>query len=226
LALSVVDRMNWSEIRAEVKSRAHGIGYSGWTARLDQLIKEAYLDLCFMFEHPELEEYDDLAVAQNAVTMPIPEDSYMVIGIAEMSAIGGEPTGWPKFRHHSILSSLYSSTAGQPEHYSRFATDFYFDRKLDAQRFYRVFYIRRPDNPDLDSTVTFPEFGDQWDGHLIELALARIGVAINNQALAVQNATLFRDFAGQQPQPQLAKSTAANLPSTETTDAAQGGGLT
>jgi hypothetical protein len=78
-------------------------------------------------------------------------------------------------------------------------------------------YQMLPERPDFSGTDT-PLTGQQWDEHLIELALAKLGAATGDQQLAAVNAALYKDFVSQVAQPLIDKTIGSSTPEASTSN--------
>lgn len=229
--MAAIARRTWAQLKTEFLSAARGINYSGWSSRAEYLLYEAYLDICGLYHHKELEETASGTLTgspQYQHYILFETNAHMIVGVAETTS-AGLPELFLDQVHFAVWAGVFQGTTsseyGQPKQWAQFNRIIYFDRKTDASRHYRIYYIRRPADPDFSGSDS-PEIAPIWDTHIIELALMRAGVRTGDQMLATINAQAYRDFVSQQPQPLLKDSMARAFANTDTTDKPTSGDLT
>jgi len=205
--MAALTRRGWDTILVEVIKRAGGINYSGFPARAQQLISAAYYDICSLYRHSELEATSGSLLSAGDyffLMTGFEPDLYHLHALYESVNDGGStPSRILQRRDLAGWAMHYNTTAGQPESYAVHGNTgsimAVFDREADEERTYAVLYQFLPTRPDFTTDDT-PATGPQWDEHLIELALSKIGAAVGDQQLAAVNAALFRDFVSQNAQ--------------------------
>lgn len=216
--MAALTRRGWSDILTEVLRRAGGINYSGFSARAQQLISAAYYDICSLYRHVELElvavfdtvQYD-LEITITAVGAMTPDVSGVVYHVHSLyeRAFNNPPAHFYPAQlltrvDRAALLSQFSVTAAQPQFYAIYGNvageiTVGFNCPADISRGYVIVLQQLPERPDF-TTTDVPGIGQQWDEHLIELSLSKIGAACGDQQLAAVNAALFRDFVSQSGQ--------------------------
>ena len=223
--MAALTRRGWDEILDEVLLRSGGKNYSGWSARVQQFISAAYYDICSLYRHIELEATNGAVLDAGDYYFALASfspDVYHVHVLYESVNNGGiSPLKMLSRKDTAGIVMAWSSTDGQPEAYSlRGSSGDYivvFDREADIERSYVVIYQSKPTRPDF-ATTDAPEIGPHWDEHLIELALAKIGVATGDQQMASVNAALYKDFVSQVAQPLIDKTIGASTPEAATSN--------
>jgi len=217
-----ITRRGWSDLLTEFKRAARGVRYSGWSSRAEYLLYEAYLDICTVFHHRELEAKERVSLSTGGYTAAYPTDANVLFLVAEIDA-DNLPTLFLEGVHVSSWSGIFQpENSGRPTQYGTFERTVYLDRKVEVPRAYYLYYQRRPTAPDFGSS-TVPEIGPQWDHHLIEAALVKAGIRTSDPALAALNAQMFKDYIAQQPQPLIRESTAPVASNEPTQDRLQSG---
>ena len=222
--MASITRRTWIDLKDEFIRASRGIRYPNWAARAEQLINEAYLDLCTLYHHKELEEVWKVSVSQSGFSASYPDDAHIIFVVAEIDA-EDLPSRFLELVHVGQWSGIFRSEEGRPRQYGTFQKQIYFNCKLSEPRNYNVYYQRYPSPPDFSGAST-SEIAQVWDAHLVELALVKAGIRNSDDQLAMLNAQMFKDFVSQQPQPLLIQSTAPAQSNVPTQDAPQSGRAT
>lgn len=225
--MAELERRTWAEILDEVKRRSGGKNYSGWEDRVKQFISAAYLDICSLYRHLEMETYEfvTMPTGKRSLQVALDTDLHHIIAVFEIEDLSTQdPTALlVRFDISQWAARFDYQSDGRPTHYTvthsfDFPFTIRFNCGLDQTRYYIVYYQKIPDRPDFDDADAVPETGQHWDEHLIELSLAKLGAAIGDQELAAINAALFKDFVSQVAQPLLQTANASSTPEGVTTN--------
>lgn len=163
---------DFEEIRDEVMKRLGRSGVTAFEARAQHLVDASYREICQTWFHHELVTdpipTDTLAAASDNV--PVPTDCYLLFGVRLKS--GSTLKGRPGYMRPMNLFGRATTTAGRPEHYTRFGDKVYFERPADASYTVELFSYARPTDPDF-ATPGEPEIDELFDEIIIESAVAR-----------------------------------------------------
>lgn len=200
-------RQSWSDILSEFIHRA---GMNDETAsdfpdRARTFLTSAYLDVCLLWHHFELDTVDDtrdFVVGDLGITLPNNLYSLFAVDIftpdPERCFIHTL-----EFEEAHVLITGKESKSGQPTKYTRFENKILVERCPDLAYGTEIYYYRMPDPPDFDSTITFPETHWLWDNHIIEAALAISHGAVWRPDLGQMNLQSLAGFASSSAQPPL-----------------------
>ncbi len=168
--MAAIARRAWSALRDEAILRLGNITATGFSARVEYFMTQAYFDLALMFHHHELDVIDTtktLSTSNNEVTLPT--DTYIVVSV-RLKSVAGVILGPLTFKDARSLFDDYTGvTAGQPKSYTRFASKLYVETKPDAAYPLEIFYYQLPTAPDFSSGS--PVTGRDMDDHIIERTL-------------------------------------------------------
>jgi hypothetical protein len=197
--MAVIARRGWSAIETEVTRRLKGINATGFSARVQFWIQHAYLQLCTLYHHHELDKTTQLtaSILTNEVTLPT--DCYVACSASLRNAAGTSILTSLTYAHPTVVKRDYKLTAGQPTRWSRWGNKLIFDRLPDLA--YRVDfdYYATPAAPDF-ATSSLPEFSWDCDEALIQWALALAKPEISVPSVERELLSVWLDV---QPRPML-----------------------
>lgn len=153
--------------------------YTAAAGRAEQFVTAAYLDICRLWHHSELDATATsitLSTSAPSVSLSTITDLDIVVGFVIRAVVGGAAI--KGLRKTNDLAGLFAkqreTQPAQPKEYGRFGVSLYFDTKPDAAYPTTLYYYK---------TATAPDFGTGggavasalrrvWDEHILQYSVA------------------------------------------------------
>lgn len=188
--MAALARRSFANLRDELLRRLGREGDTTSSSRVEHLIDAAYRLLSGFWHHHQLEESVAKALAAGTDNVSITGTPYVVVGAVLYDQAGTTSLGRLLPQSPAYLFGKLQDTA-RPKHYTRFGSSLFFDSKADAAYSVKIFYVRRPVDPDFAAGATaetdrlFDEvilelaqeigFGTYWSPELSALATSWLG---------------------------------------------------
>lgn len=197
--MAPIARRTWAQIKTEAILRAGREDDANFAPRMEQFIAAAYLDLCHIIHHPELDKEDtSLTLTTSTHSFALPSTCYVLVGIWLRDPAGGAFLKAPVYRSPDLTYQEYIDEQRRPDNFSQFGRKVIFPSKPDLAYPTTLFFYADPTAPDFGSGS--PEINRVWDEHIIEGAVARaLHAAWTPQEAAIEG-ELLESWLSRQPQ--------------------------
>ena len=221
--MATLVRRTWANIRDEVIASAGGQDYTGFSARVEQIVYSTYLELSLAWHHYEMETVSTPTVATSDTTIPVPTDCFILMGVYRPSSNTNLGNMLDLKRTH-FLTARFNGTAAQPTEYCRFGTTIVLNCPTSATyagtwglRYYKI-----PAAPDYTVSAS-PATAWLWDEAIIESSLAKLMGRVWRPDLGAMGLQSMQSWLSQQIQPDLQTQVIAELPDLPTASRPVGG---
>lgn len=195
--MAAITRRGWSDVKTEFLRRAKGITATGFSTRAEYWIQHAYLQLCALYHHHELDKTTQLTASTSTNEITLPSDCYIACSATLRNAAGSAIVTPLVYANPTVVKRDYKVTAGQPTRWSRWGNKLIFDRLPDVAYKVDFDYYAIPAAPDF-ATSSLPEFSWDCDEALIQWALALAKPEISVPSVERE---LLSTWLAEQPRP-------------------------
>lgn len=194
---------NFDTIRDEVMTRLGRSGVTAMESRVEEWVTACWLEICQLYYHHELavEPAATETLSADSDNFSLPNDTYLVFGVAlkDGSTLKGR-LGWMRPMN---LFGRRTTTAGLPQHYTRYNSKVYVERPADQEYTAEIYYYRQATDPDYD-TPNATDVDPLFDEVLVEWATARGQGALWRPDLAQYGYQTLQQFWSRVANPPLA----------------------
>lgn len=209
--MATLTRRTWANIRDEVITSAGGYDFSGFSARVEQIVYSTYLELSLGWFQHELETVSAVTTSTNDVSINTPADCFILMGVyrAATTSLGNQLES----RAFASLAGQFSTTAATPSYYCRFGSKILLNCPVSASAAgsWSLRYYAIPAAPDYAGS-TSPTTPWLWDEFLIQGALAKVMGRVWRPDLEALGAQTLQSWLQSQVQPNLAQNIITELP--------------